>query len=162
MSSAETGGSTIRCIFGLGASILFSWVLTLIPYYEIVASFVIAPLLALFLGRRFRCSWICPKGASAKTVGDPVQRLAPKTELSRKLEITAYCLLGITVIITLLLFFEEDSKFLVLPCHSACLGHSDGPLSPSLLWRQNLVPLLMPPRKVSGVTIESGTLSHQN
>ncbi|MEM7138322.1 MAG: 4Fe-4S binding protein [Myxococcota bacterium] len=54
--------------------------------YTIVGSLIAAPLLAVFYGKRWYCSWICGCGGLANTFGDPWRHLTSKSTKSWRFE----------------------------------------------------------------------------
>jgi ferredoxin-type protein NapH len=54
--------------------------------YTIVGSLIVAPLLAIVLGKRWYCSWVCGCGALANTFGDPWRHLTSKSTASWRFE----------------------------------------------------------------------------
>ena len=71
--------------------------------YAVIGSLVVAPVLALFLGKRWYCSWVCGCGGLANTFGDPYRHLTSTTEASHRFETaTIYTVLVIAVITTAL------------------------------------------------------------
>jgi polyferredoxin len=71
--------------------------------YSFFASLVMAPLLAIFFGKRWYCSWVCGCGGLANTFGDPWRHLSSKTEASWKFEkVSIHSLLVITCVTTLI------------------------------------------------------------
>lgn len=54
--------------------------------YTFIGSLVVVPLLTVFFGKRWYCSWICGCGGLANTFGDPWRHLSSKSSLSWKIE----------------------------------------------------------------------------
>lgn len=54
--------------------------------YSFIGSLIVFPLLAIFFGKRFYCSWICGCGGLANTFGDSWRHLSSKSSLSLKIE----------------------------------------------------------------------------
>src|SRR5690606_8854442 len=46
--------------------------------WSVAFSLLLVPLLAVFFGKRWYCSWVCGCGALAETVGDPFRHLSDK------------------------------------------------------------------------------------
>ena len=64
---------------------IFSFPLSII-LYSFIGSIIIFPLLAIFLGKRFYCSWVCGCGGLAETFGDRWRHLSDKSEGAWKFE----------------------------------------------------------------------------
>jgi len=62
------------------------WILPVFAVYAIVMSLIVAPLLAVFLGKRWYCSWVCGCGGLANTFGDPWRHLTATSTRSWKFE----------------------------------------------------------------------------
>ena len=58
-------------------STIASWPLPFI-IWSIVGSLVLVPLLGVFFGKRWYCSWVCGCGGLANTAGDPFRHLSSK------------------------------------------------------------------------------------
>ena len=54
--------------------------------YTIIGSLIAAPLLAVFYGKRWYCSWICGCGGLANTFGDPWRHLSSKSTKAWRFE----------------------------------------------------------------------------
>ena len=54
--------------------------------WAIVGALVITPLLGIFYGKRWYCSWVCGCGGLANTAGEPFRHLSTKTTRSWKFE----------------------------------------------------------------------------
>ncbi|MEN0064797.1 MAG: 4Fe-4S binding protein [Myxococcota bacterium] len=59
---------------------------TYMAVYTVVGSTVLAPLLAIFTGKRWYCSWVCGCGALANTFGDPWRHLTHTSTPAWKFE----------------------------------------------------------------------------
>ena len=57
-----------------------------IALYSVVASLVGVPLLAIFFGKRWYCSWVCGCGGLANTFGDPWRHLSDKSTKAWRFE----------------------------------------------------------------------------
>ena len=55
-------------------------------YAVVIASTVVAPVLAMFTGKRWYCSWVCGCGALANTFGDPWRHLTSSSTPSWRFE----------------------------------------------------------------------------
>lgn len=90
----------------LTPSYIFSLPLPFI-IYSFVGSLVLVPILGAFFGKRWYCSWVCGCGGLANTFGEPWRHLSDKSTTSWKIEkVTIYAVLGITVVLTALLFIS--------------------------------------------------------
>ena len=58
----------------------------LIALYSFLGSLILFPLLAVTVGKRFYCSWICGCGGLAETLGDPWRHLSDKSTKAWKFE----------------------------------------------------------------------------
>jgi polyferredoxin len=82
-------------------------------FWSFVAALVIAPVLGLFYGKRWYCSWVCGCGGLANTFGDPWRHLSDKSSSAWKLErSTIYTVWVISLITTGLAFLSA-----LLPSH---------------------------------------------
>ena len=73
--------------------------------YSFLGSLLMVPVLAIFFGKRWYCSWICGCGGLANTAGEPFRHLTSKSSAAWKFEkIAIYSVLGICVALTALLF----------------------------------------------------------
>jgi ferredoxin-type protein NapH len=69
--------------------------------YSFVGSLVIAPLLAVFFGKRWYCSWVCGCGGLANTAGEPFRQLSDKSERAWRFErVSIYATLVICLVTT--------------------------------------------------------------
>lgn len=59
-----------------------------IPFivYSILGSLILVPVLGIFFGKRWYCSWVCGCGGLANTFGEPWRHLTSKSEASWKFE----------------------------------------------------------------------------
>lgn len=72
--------------------------------YTLGGSLVLAPILAVVLGKRWYCSWVCGCGGLANTFGDPWRHLTSKSTKAWRFEqIAVHSVLGIIVVVTFLL-----------------------------------------------------------
>ncbi len=71
--------------------------------YTVVGSLLAAPVLAIFFGKRWYCSWVCGCGGLANTFGDPWRHLTSKTTKSWRFEQTSiHVVLFVAIASTLL------------------------------------------------------------
>jgi polyferredoxin len=73
--------------------------------WSILASFILVPILAIFFGKRWYCSWVCGCGGLANTFGEPWRHLSTKSSASWRFErVSVYTVLVLCVVLTALLF----------------------------------------------------------
>jgi polyferredoxin len=87
-----------KTIFGLG-----------LPFalYSFLASLVMMPLLAFFVGKRWYCSWVCGCGGLANTLGDTWRHLSSKTRWTWRLEmVTIHSVLILALVTTALVLIN--------------------------------------------------------
>jgi ferredoxin-type protein NapH len=80
----------------------------LLAVYCIVASLILAPILAYRFGKRWYCSWVCGCGGLANTFGDPFRHLTSKSTRAWRFEKLA---------VHTVMFIAIASTFLVLLDH---------------------------------------------
>jgi polyferredoxin len=84
-----------------------------LPYllYTVIGSLVMVPLLSVFFGKRWYCSWVCGCGGLANTAGEPWRHLSDKSTASWRFERAAiYSVLGLCLVLTALLFVSFGIK----------------------------------------------------
>lgn len=84
-----------------------------LPYviYSFVGSLLLVPLLAVFFGKRWYCSWVCGCGGLANTAGDPFRQLSDKSTGAWKFEkVAIHSVLAACILLTLLLFVSFGTK----------------------------------------------------
>jgi len=80
---------------------------TALILYSFIGSLIVFPLLAIFFGKRFYCSWICGCGGLANTFGDSFRHHSSKTEKSWQIEkISIYSVLFLAITTTIIVFFN--------------------------------------------------------
>lgn len=73
--------------------------------WSFFGSLLLVPLLGVFFGKRWYCSWVCGCGGLANTFGEPWRHLSDKSTASWRLERAAiYSVLAICFVLTALLF----------------------------------------------------------
>ena len=72
---------------------------TYFAVWAVVGSIVVAPLLGIFYGKRWYCSWVCGCGGLANTAGEPFRHLTPTSKASWTFE--KYAIHG-TLVVALL------------------------------------------------------------
>lgn len=71
--------------------------------WSFVGALVLAPLLGVFFGKRWYCSWVCGCGGLANTAGEPFRHLSQKGTSAWRFERgTIYTVLVVAVVVTLL------------------------------------------------------------
>jgi polyferredoxin len=72
--------------------------------YTVLGSLVAAPILAIFYGKRWYCSWVCGCGGLANTFGDPWRHLTSDSTRSWRFELWAiHGVLALTLLTTALI-----------------------------------------------------------
>jgi polyferredoxin len=73
--------------------------------WSILGSFLLVPVLGIFFGKRWYCSWVCGCGGLANTFGEPWRHLSSKSSKSWKFErVSIYSVLGLASVLTALMF----------------------------------------------------------
>jgi polyferredoxin len=73
--------------------------------WSILGSFLLVPILGIFFGKRWYCSWVCGCGGLANTFGEPWRHLSSKSTRAWRFErASIYTVLGIAVVLTALMF----------------------------------------------------------
>jgi ferredoxin-type protein NapH len=86
--------------------------------WSLLGSLVVVPLLGIFFGKRWYCSWVCGCGGLANTAGEPFRHLSQKGEAAWRFEqASIYTVLALAVVTTALVVLSA----LVGP-HSALNG----------------------------------------
>lgn len=71
--------------------------------YSFVAGLILTPIMAIFFGKRWYCSWVCGCGGLSNTFGEPWRHLSNKSKTSWNIEkVTIYSVLGLSILVTLL------------------------------------------------------------
>lgn len=128
--------------------------------YSFLGSLLLVPLLGIFFGKRWYCSWICGCGGLANTAGDPLRHLTSKSSAAWKFEkISIHLVLGISVFLTALLFvswgvgarapglarfnsgFQTLYGFLVVAMLEGVIGAGLYPLGGTRIWCRNFCPM---------------------
>jgi polyferredoxin len=84
-----------------------------LPYilFSFLGSLLLVPLLAVFFGKRWYCSWICGCGGLANTAGDPFRHLSDKSSAAWRFErVAIHTVLGLCIALTALLFISFGLK----------------------------------------------------
>jgi ferredoxin-type protein NapH len=86
--------------------------------WSFLGSLLLVPLMGIFFGKRWYCSWVCGCGGLANTAGEPFRHLSQKGEAAWRFEqASIYTVLGLAVVTTVLVALSA----LVGP-HSALNG----------------------------------------
>jgi polyferredoxin len=128
--------------------------------YSFLGSLLMVPVLAIFFGKRWYCSWICGCGGLANTAGEPFRHLTSKSGAAWKFEkIAIYSVLGICVALTALLFitwgignrhphfsqwvYRVQSLYglIVIALLSGVIGVGLYPLGGTRVWCRNFCPM---------------------
>lgn len=76
--------------------------------YTLLGSIVAAPILAIFYGKRWYCSWVCGCGGLANTFGDPWRHLTSKSTRAWKFElVSVHTVLFVALVATALIGLDE-------------------------------------------------------
>jgi len=71
--------------------------------WSFLGSLVLVPVLGVFFGKRWYCSWVCGCGGLANTAGEPWRHLSSKTERAWRFEkVSIYTVLVIALVTTVL------------------------------------------------------------
>ncbi len=128
--------------------------------YSFAGSLILTPLLGLFWGKRWYCSWVCGCGGLANTAGDPFRHLTSKSNAAWKFEkISIHTVLGICIALTALLFvswgvgpkhprlswftshFQSLYGLIVVAFLSGVIGVGLYPLNGTRVWCRNFCPM---------------------
>jgi ferredoxin-type protein NapH len=128
--------------------------------YSFLGSLLLVPLLGIFFGKRWYCSWVCGCGGLANTAGDPLRHLTSKSSASWKFErVAIHTVLGVCLALTALLFvswgvagrspgldhfirgFQTAYAFLVVAMLSGVVGAGLYPIGGTRIWCRNFCPM---------------------
>jgi polyferredoxin len=128
--------------------------------YSILGALVLVPLLGVFFGKRWYCSWICGCGGLANTFGEPWRHLSDKSNKAWTFErYSIHTTLGLAIVTTALVAisafagsrypgFERASlilKFLygtvVVALLSGAVGVAFYPIGGTRIWCRNFCPM---------------------
>ncbi|HEV8385189.1 MAG TPA: 4Fe-4S dicluster-binding protein [Candidatus Acidoferrales bacterium] len=128
--------------------------------YSFLGSLIMVPVLGIFFGKRWYCSWVCGCGGLANTAGDPLRHLTSKSSASWKFEkIAVHTVLGLCVALTALLFitwaigdryaalsqftnkFQTLYGFIVVAMLSGIIGAAIYPIGGTRFWCRNFCPM---------------------
>ncbi len=71
--------------------------------WSFIGSLVLVPVLGVFFGKRWYCSWVCGCGGLANTAGEPWRHLSQKSERAWRFEkVSIYSVLVIALVTTIL------------------------------------------------------------
>jgi ferredoxin-type protein NapH len=81
---------------------------TFMLFWTVTISFIGAPILTYFFGKRWYCSWVCGCGGLAETAGDPFRHLSNKSRKAWQWEVAIiYPVLGFIIVTTALLWLNS-------------------------------------------------------
>ncbi|MBX9602757.1 MAG: 4Fe-4S binding protein [Bryobacteraceae bacterium] len=128
--------------------------------YSFLGSLLLVPVLGIFLGKRWYCSWICGCGGLANTFGEPWRHLTSKSAAAWKFErIAIHTVLALCIALTAMLFityavgsrnpeiarqtyrFQEFYGILVVSWLSGIIGVGLYPLGGTRVWCRNFCPM---------------------
>ena len=128
--------------------------------YSFFGSLLMVPVLGVFFGKRWYCSWVCGCGGLANTAGDPFRHLTSKSSDSWKFEkVAIHTVLGLCIALTALLFitwgvgnkhpelahftymFQRLYGFVVVSMLSGVIGVGLYPLGGTRVWCRNFCPM---------------------
>lgn len=79
--------------------------------WSLIGSMVLVPVLAVFFGKRWYCSWVCGCGGLANTFGEPWRHLSDKSAASWRFErIAIHSVLVACLVLTALLFVTWGTR----------------------------------------------------
>ena len=128
--------------------------------YSFLGSLLMVPLLGVFFGKRWYCSWVCGCGGLANTAGEPFRHLTSKSSAAWKFEkVAIHSVLAICVALTALLFvswgagakhpaltqftyrFQSLYGLVVVAMLSGIIGVGLYPLGGTRVWCRNFCPM---------------------
>lgn len=128
--------------------------------YSFLGSLLMVPVLGVFFGKRWYCSWVCGCGGLANTAGDPFRHLTSKSSSAWRFERFAiHTVLGLCIALTALLFitwgaggqhpglahftyqFQSWYGFIVISMLSGVIGVGVYPLGGTRVWCRNFCPM---------------------
>jgi len=133
-----------------------------LPYilYSFLGSLLMVPVLGVFFGKRWYCSWVCGCGGLANTAGEPFRHLTSKSTAAWKFEkVAIHSVLVICVALTALLFvswgagakhpaltqftykFQSLYGLIVVAMLSGIIGVGLYPLGGTRVWCRNFCPM---------------------
>ncbi|MEJ7609207.1 MAG: 4Fe-4S dicluster-binding protein [Bryobacteraceae bacterium] len=128
--------------------------------YSFLGSLIAVPVLGIFFGKRWYCSWVCGCGGLANTAGEPFRHLSDKSSAAWKFEkIAVHSVLAICITLTALLFatyalgpknaelrnftyqFQSLYGLIVIALLSGIIGVGLYPLNGTRVWCRNFCPM---------------------
>jgi len=128
--------------------------------YSFLGSLLMVPLLGVFFGKRWYCSWVCGCGGLANTAGEPFRHLTSKSSAAWRFEkIAIHSVLAICIALTALLFvswgagakypaltqftyrFQSLYALVVVAMLSGIIGVGLYPLGGTRVWCRNFCPM---------------------
>lgn len=128
--------------------------------YSLLGSALMVPILAVFFGKRWYCSWVCGCGGLANTAGEGFRHLSDKSTAAWHFErYSIHTTLGLCISLTALLFvtwgtqgrhpelnhftykFQEVYGFVVVAMLSGVIGVGLYPISGTRVWCRFFCPM---------------------
>ena len=127
--------------------------------YAFAASLIVTPLLGVFYGKRWYCSWVCGCGGLANTFGEPWRHLSQKSARAWAVEkVSVYAVLVVALASTTLWFtaswFPQDSTLaawadttrtyyglIVVAALSGAIGTALYPIGGTRVWCRYFCPM---------------------
>jgi polyferredoxin len=128
--------------------------------YSFLGSLLLVPVLGIFFGKRWYCSWICGCGGLANTFGEPWRHLTSKSSAAWKFErIAIHTVLALCILLTALLFityatgnkhpeltrftteFQRFYGIIVVTWLSGVIGVGLYPIGGTRVWCRNFCPM---------------------
>lgn len=128
--------------------------------YSLLGSLLLVPVLGIFFGKRWYCSWVCGCGGLANTFGEPWRHLTSKSSAAWKFErVAIHSVLAVCVALTALMLasyaagkrFPELAAFtrqyqhfygiIVVTWLSGIVGVGLYPLGGTRVWCRNFCPM---------------------
>jgi ferredoxin-type protein NapH len=128
--------------------------------YSFLGSLLMVPLLGVFFGKRWYCSWVCGCGGLANTAGEPFRHLTSKSSAAWKFEkVAIHTVLAVCIALTALLFvtwgagakhpelarftyrFQSLYGLIVVAVLSGIIGVGLYPLGGTRVWCRNFCPM---------------------
>ncbi|MBA2662830.1 MAG: 4Fe-4S binding protein [Bradymonadaceae bacterium] len=128
--------------------------------YSLLGSLLMVPLLGIFYGKRWYCSWVCGCGGLANTAGEPFRHLTSKTSASWRFEKwSIHITLGLCLFTTALVVasfgvgdrypqftqaavsVQSVYGFVVMSILSGIIGVALYPIGGTRVWCRNFCPM---------------------